>query len=229
MLEHLAGVLPRGRGDRLAPQHTRDFLDAVALRERVDARQRAPAGHVLAHREVVVGERLAQRFPELQLGSTVTFGRIDFRVVGLLGAEGGSFASEVWGATQDFGNAFQRQNYCSSSLLRTASDQVAWLHVSWTEWKNMFSLEIYGHDAKLHIEGLGGSYGVERLAYYRMLPEMGPPETTIWEYPRGDQSWEIEMAEFLDDIRLGRTPAASLEDALAALRIVEKIYEVSQT
>ena len=40
---------------------------------------------------------------------------------------------------------------------------------------------------KLHIEGLGGSYGVERLTYYRMLPEMGPPETTIWEYPRGDE------------------------------------------
>ena len=69
-------------------------------------------------------------------------------------------------------------------LLRTAQDQVAWLHVSCTEWKNLFSLEIYGKDGKLHIEGLGGSYGVERLAFYQMLPEMGPPDTTIWEYPR---------------------------------------------
>ena len=68
-------------------------------------------------------------------------------------------------------------------LLRTASDRAAFLHVSCTEWKNLFSLEIYGRDAKLHIEGLGGSYGVERLACYRMLPAMGPPETTIWEYP----------------------------------------------
>ena len=33
--------------------------------------------------------------------------------------------------------------------------------------------------------GLGGSYGVERLTCYRMLPEMGPPETTAWEYPDG--------------------------------------------
>ena len=38
--------------------------------------------------------------------------------------------------------------------------------------------------ASSHIDGLGGSYGVERLAHYKMLPEMGPPETTIWEYPR---------------------------------------------
>jgi predicted dehydrogenase len=109
-------------------------------------------------------------------------------------------------------------------LLRTAAHQAAMLHVSCTEWKNLFSFEIYGHDAKLHIEGLGGSYGVERLAYYRMTPEMGPPETIIWEYPGADDSWDVEFAEFLDDIRLGRQPVAGLHDAQAALRIVEEIY-----
>ena len=51
--------------------------------------------------------------------------------------------------------------------------------MSCTEWKNLFSFEIYGRDGKLQIDGLGGSYGVERLTCYRMLPEMGPPETTI--------------------------------------------------
>jgi len=113
-------------------------------------------------------------------------------------------------------------------LLKTKDCRVAFLHVSCTEWKNLFSLEIYGRQAKLHAEGLGGSYGLERLAYYRMLPKMGPPETTIWEYPMGDTSWEVEFAEFVDDIRLGREPAASLQDAQAALRIVERIYEVSK-
>jgi len=108
-------------------------------------------------------------------------------------------------------------------MLKTPRQQLAFLHVSCTEWKNLFSLEIYGKAAKLHIEGLGGSYGVERLAYYKMLPQMGPPETTIWEYPMRDNSWELEFAEFLEDIRLGRTPAASLDDARAALEIVEKI------
>jgi predicted dehydrogenase len=111
--------------------------------------------------------------------------------------------------------------------LRTASEQTAFLHVSCTEWKNLFSLEIYGRQAKLHVEGLGGSYGVERLAFYRMLPEMGPPETTIWEYPRGDQSWALEFAEFLEDLQLDRTPSAGLVDARAALTIVEEIYRQS--
>jgi predicted dehydrogenase len=109
-------------------------------------------------------------------------------------------------------------------LLKTAQNQTAFLHVSCTEWKNLFSFEIYGRNAKLHIEGLGGSYGMERLSYYRMLPQMGPPETTIWEYPMGDNSWQIEFQEFLEDIRLDRTPSANLGDAQATLTIIEKIY-----
>lgn len=112
-------------------------------------------------------------------------------------------------------------------LLKTARKQVAFLHASCTEWKNIFSFELYGRDGKLHIDGLGGSYGVERLAYYKMLPEMGPPETTIWEYPTADNSWDVEMAEFLEDIRLGRKPAAGLQDAVAVLDIVDKIYRES--
>ena len=112
-------------------------------------------------------------------------------------------------------------------LLRTPREQTAFLHVSCTEWKNLFSLEIYGKDAKLHIEGLGGSYGVERLAFYKMLPEMGPPDTTIWEYPGGDQSWGLEFAEFLEDIRLDRTPTAGLADARASLAVVEEVHRQS--
>lgn len=114
-------------------------------------------------------------------------------------------------------------------LLETTHRQVAFLHASWTEWKNLFSLEIYGRGAKLDISGLGGSYGVERLAFYRMLPEMGPPETTIWEYPRQDESWSIEFAEFLEDVRLGRECRPGLGDAQAMLRIVEAIYRKSES
>jgi predicted dehydrogenase len=108
--------------------------------------------------------------------------------------------------------------------LQTAGGAIAWLHASCTEWKNLFSFEIYGRDGKLHIEGLGGSYGLERLAWYKMLPEMGPPETTVWEYPRGDRSWELEMAEFLEDIRLSRTPQPGLREGIATLQVVERIY-----
>jgi predicted dehydrogenase len=112
-------------------------------------------------------------------------------------------------------------------LLKTAKKQVAFLHASCTEWKNLFSMEIYGKDGKLDLSGLGGSYGVEKLTWYRMLPEMGPPETTSWEYPMRDDSWAVEVADFFEDIHLGRTPAAGLVDAHEALKIVEEIYRES--
>ncbi len=111
--------------------------------------------------------------------------------------------------------------------LRTAGGQTAWLHASCTEWKNLFSFEIYGKVGKLHIEGLGGSYGMERLYYYKMLPAMGPPETTIYEYPRGDDSWGLETREFIEDIRLHRQPVPGLRESRAALQVVEEIYRKS--
>jgi predicted dehydrogenase len=111
--------------------------------------------------------------------------------------------------------------------LRTARKQTAWLHVSCTEWKNLFSFEIYGRNTKLHVEGLGGSYGVEKLYHYQMKPEMGPPDTKVYEFSGPDESWRTELTEFEKDIRLKRKPDAGLNEAKAALRIVEEIYRKS--
>jgi predicted dehydrogenase len=112
-------------------------------------------------------------------------------------------------------------------LLKTAANQVAFMHASCTEWKNTFSWELYGRDGKLQVDGLGGSYGVERLTWYKNLPQMGPPQTTIWEYPMADNSWDVEMSEFLQDIRSGRPSSPGLADAIAALTIVADIYSRS--
>lgn len=112
-------------------------------------------------------------------------------------------------------------------ILKTPAKMAAFLHVSCTEWKNTFSMEIYGKIGKLEISGLGGSYGVERLTHFRMSPEMGPPETLAWEYPMADNSWAVEIEEFYDDIRLGRPASAGLGDAYEALKIIEKIYKES--
>jgi predicted dehydrogenase len=110
-------------------------------------------------------------------------------------------------------------------MLRTGRGQVAWLHVSWTEWKNLFSLEIFGVRGKLQVDGLGGSYGIERLTWYRMLPEMGPPETATWEFPGEDHSWHAEFADFVTSIERGAVREGSLEDARAALDVVAAVYK----
>ncbi len=113
-------------------------------------------------------------------------------------------------------------------LLETERRQIAFLHASWTEWKNLFSFEIFGRMGKLEITGLGGSYGVERLAHYQMSHEMGPPVTTISEYPMTDDSWEREIEAFLEDIGTGRQPQPGVSDAKAALTIIEQLYERSR-
>ncbi len=109
--------------------------------------------------------------------------------------------------------------------LQTASGQTAWLHVSCTEWKNLFSFEIYGRHTKLHIDGLGGSYGVEKLFHYQMKPEMGIPDTKVYEFPGPDESWQREMVEFERDVQLKRKPDAGLAEVRAALQVVEAIYK----
>ena len=111
--------------------------------------------------------------------------------------------------------------------LKMTSGAIAWLHTSWTEWKNLFSFEIFGTLGKLQIDGLGGSYGPERLTYYRMLPEMGPPETTSWEFVGADQSWHAEFTHFADCIASGQEPSGSLRDGLANLQVVKTLYERS--
>jgi predicted dehydrogenase len=116
--------------------------------------------------------------------------------------------------------------------LRTAKDQTAWLHVSCTEWKNLFSFEIYGRVAKLHIEGLGGSYGVEKLYHYQMKPEMGIPNTEVYEFSGPDESWKKEMLEFERTIQDAKSqiPApkligGGLAKARKAMEVVEAIYK----
>ncbi len=110
--------------------------------------------------------------------------------------------------------------------LENEAGNVAWLQVSCTEWKNLFSFEIYGKRAKLHVEGLSGSYGVERLSYYRMLPEMGPLRPSCTNIRRGDMTpmGHLETLEFIEDVRRGRAARAGccLKAAAHALEVVEK-------
>ena len=115
----------------------------------------------------------------------------------------------------------------ATMILKTIDKKFATLTVSCTEWKNVFCFEIYGKKGKIEINGLGGSYGTERLTYYKVRPEMGPPETVSWEWPFEDRSWELEMQEFLEDIKQNREPEAGLEAARKAWRIINKVYAQS--
>ena len=53
---------------------------------------------------------------------------------------------------------------------------------------------------------------------------MGPPETTIWEYPGEDLSWRWEIEDFVRASRNGSGGGPSLRDAKAVLEIVKEVY-----
>ena len=99
-------------------------------------------------------------------------------------------------------------------------------HSSWTEWKNLFSLEIFCRSAKLQVDGLAGSYGPQRLTTYAMKPELGPPDVETVEFPPDDESWRLEWQEFADAIRAGdgRPLAGDLESAAYGWRCIEAAY-----
>jgi predicted dehydrogenase len=114
-------------------------------------------------------------------------------------------------------------------LLTTSSGTCAHLHATWTEWKNTFSFEIVGRDGKLSIDGLGGSYGTEQLAWYKMLPQMGPPETRIWQYPFPDRSWSLEMSELTAAVTEKRRPLGDVHEAVENLRVTDALYAGNST
>jgi predicted dehydrogenase len=98
------------------------------------------------------------------------------------------------------------------------------LHVSWTEWKNMFSLEIYCQRAKFAVVGLVRSYGAQELRIHRMNPDLGPPETEEIHYSGDDDSWRKEWAHFTEAITEGRGDSllGDLTSARYAWRCVEE-------
>ncbi len=59
-----------------------------------------------------------------------------------------------------------------------------------------------------------------------MKPEMGIPDTKVYEFPGPDESWRNEMIEFEKDVQLKRKPDAGLAEVRAALHIVETIYKI---
>jgi predicted dehydrogenase len=117
-------------------------------------------------------------------------------------------------------------------ILGTADDRdSAWamLHVSWTEWKNMFSIEVYCRSAKLVVDGLVRSYGAQQLRIYRMSPELGPPELEQRDYPDEDLSWAREWQHFAAAITSGAPLLGGLDDAAYVWARVQDAYSQAPT
>ncbi len=114
------------------------------------------------------------------------------------------------------------------ALFRSAGGALATLHSSLTHWKNLFSFELIGEDGYLTVEGLGASYGTERL-FVGKRDFNAPFQDHVIEYRGGDTSWQSEWREFKAAIAEGREPLGSAEDGLAAVRATLAAYHAEKT
>jgi predicted dehydrogenase len=110
------------------------------------------------------------------------------------------------------------------AILKSASGQVANLHASWTQWKNIFSFEVFGESGALVIDGLGGSYGPETLTIHRRQMAGGAPQTEVLEFEGPDLSWQRQWNNLMSN-----GPRIDADDGLQAHRLVAAVYESSRT
>ena len=99
------------------------------------------------------------------------------------------------------------------------------LHASCTEWKNKFLFEIFCESGKIEINGLGKSYGEEKLILYKMTKKMGKPKKKEYKFSKKDLSWKKELNEFYLDIIKKRKPSPNLNDIYKNLKIINSIYK----
>src|SRR5262245_57672478 len=69
-------------------------------------------------REVVVGASIASRYPAARMGATLSFGRGNWLVVGVMDAGRSAANSEIWGELEQISSDFNRQETLSSVLLK---------------------------------------------------------------------------------------------------------------
>ena len=112
-------------------------------------------------------------------------------------------------------------------LFRTAAGQVASLHVSWTQWKNLFSFEVFGRDGYVIAEGLGRSYGPEHAIVGRRKPEGRAPDIERFDYPEEDRSWELEWVDFLRGGAGDAAPHSAGAEALSTLEWIYRLYRAA--
>ena len=110
-------------------------------------------------------------------------------------------------------------------ILKNKKNKIAFLHASCTEWKNKFLFEIFGKNGKIEINGLGKSYGQERLIFYKMSKKMGLPKTYTYKFNHKiDNSWKLELKDFYQDIIMHKKSSPNIFDAYENLKIINNIY-----
>jgi predicted dehydrogenase len=110
-------------------------------------------------------------------------------------------------------------------MFETPAGQMAQLHVSWTQWRNILEIEIFGQDGYLRLEGRGGHYGPQRLTCGRRQANHGRPAEEVFSFGEEDDSWSREWQEFVELVRNGKGLPAAAKEGLRTQKLVEAAYQ----
>ena len=138
----------------------------------------------------------------------------------------------------DFDEAFGYTRTCfwdmdvednAFAMFTNKTGVVAMMHTSWTQWKNLFSFEVFGEDGYLIVDGLGGSYGTETLKIGKRKLQGGAPDEQMLEFPWKDVSWQLEWQEFTSSIKQNTQPIGSGWDGYQAEKMLDAVRQAAQT
>jgi len=115
------------------------------------------------------------------------------------------------------------------AILRYPDDCVASFHTSWTQWKNLFCLEIFGDRGSLVIDGLGRSYGDETLTIALRKMEGGAPLMERHTFDGPDISWREEWADFVAGILEGSPYLGAVHDGIVAMETLAALYRSARS
>lgn len=115
------------------------------------------------------------------------------------------------------------------ALLRWNSGAIAQFHTTWTQWKNLFSFEVFGKQGSLVVEGLGRSYGQETLTVSRRRPQGGAPWQEKTAYDEEDISWAAEWDDFVKAIDSGSAYFGTPSEGVAVMRMLDGLYRAAES
>ena len=131
--------------------------------------------------------------------------------------------NKVFGTTGQL--AWKSKVEDSASFMLLYEDNINLLFsVGWIYWKNKFEFNIYGSNGFLSINGLGGSYGKEKLTLGIRNMKGGIPEIQNFSFSENDNSWKKEWKFFKELI----VKKEQSDNGYQANLIVDAIYTSSK-
>lgn len=135
--------------------------------------------------------------------------------------------TEVFGYLQTAAWPIDPLEDSAFAMMRFANGAIASFHTAWTQWKNMFSFEVFGTDGSVTVDGLGRSYGPETLIQATRKKEGGAPFMARTVYDEEDISWTAEWNDLLSGIETGRYMGTP-NDGITVMRVLDAIYRAAE-